>query len=119
MRHKAAHIINMPTVFKYVVDFGLSRVSQKLRDRLYVHSTQKTFHEEVDPKILPKEYGGKLDSGKMIELWKKELASKRDRLLSINDCNLLSDKGIIRRRDKVEENEVLGLQGSFRKLEVD
>lgn len=56
----------------------------------------------------------------MIELWKQELAVNRDRLLSYDTMNLLSDKGIIRRRDKVEDLTGSGsLPGSFRKLELD
>lgn len=77
------------------------------------------FHKEVDPSILPKEYGGTMETAKMIDLWKKELKGKRERLLSYDNINLVSDQGIIRKRDKHHENEIMGLQGSFRKLEVD
>lgn len=57
----------------------------------------------------------------MIELWKQELAVKRNRLLSYDKMRLLSDRGIIRRKNKaVLENGIAdSLPGSFRKLEVD
>lgn len=56
----------------------------------------------------------------MIDMWKKELAENRDRLMSLDKMNLLSDQGIIRRRDKCEDKTGTGsLPGSFRKLELD
>lgn len=57
----------------------------------------------------------------MIKLWKQELESKRERLLSYDSIKLLSDRGIIRRRNKngLTTNEVGSVPGSFRKLEVD
>lgn len=57
----------------------------------------------------------------MIQMWKEELVTKRDRLLSFDAINLLSDRGIIRRKNMpVEDNTGVGsLPGSFRKLELD
>lgn len=57
----------------------------------------------------------------MITLWKKELEAKRERLLSYDKMMLLSDRGIIRRRNKnlLTKDEVGSVPGSFRKLELD
>lgn len=57
----------------------------------------------------------------MIKLWKEELESKRERLLSYDSIKLLSDRGIIRRRNKnvLTTDATGGVPGSFRKLEVD
>lgn len=57
----------------------------------------------------------------MIKLWKEELESKRERLLSYDSIKLLSDRGIIRRRNKNVPtiDSTGGVPGSFRKLEVD
>lgn len=78
------------------------------------------MHKHIDPKILPKEYGGDIPLAEMIEMWKRELADNRDRLIALDSINLLSDQGIIRRRDKVDDKTGTGsLPGSFRKLELD
>lgn len=66
---------------------------------------------------MPKEYGGVMPMAEMIDLWKKELASKRDRLMSYDTIKLLSDRGIIRRKNKLLTDSMSS--GSFRKLEVD
>lgn len=77
------------------------------------------MHKNVDPKVLPKEYGGEIPATEMVSLWKQELAEKRERLLSFDRMKLLSDKAIMTRRNNVSTGDEFGLQGSFRKLEVD
>lgn len=36
MRHKSIHLLHLPSMFKYVYDFTVSRVTQKIRDRIKV-----------------------------------------------------------------------------------
>lgn len=86
-----------------------------------IYDNTKDVLKNVDPQVLPKEYGGVMPIAEMVELWKQELAKKRDRLLSYDRMKLLSDRGIITRRNKLtgcslEDGSVIG---SFRKLEVD
>lgn len=132
--------MNLSPTIKYVLDFAKTRLSQKIKDRIYVSpstniyrstlikkyyshlqlfESQSELHKNIDPKVLPKEYGGDMPVSEMVALWKMELAEKRDRLLSYDRIQLLSDKGIVRRSNNVQINDDLGLQGSFRRLEVD
>lgn len=57
----------------------------------------------------------------MIDMWKRELASKRDIMMALDKMKILSDKGIIRRDSNNNNNTSPGdsISGSFRKLEVD
>lgn len=138
MRHKEIHVLNIPQLFKYVYDFCLGLVSNKLKKRVFVsttsqieyhktkssfqiYDTQSDLHKNVDPKLLPKEYGGEMPMSEMIALWKEELEAKRERLLSYDSIKLLSDRGIIRRRSKsvIAADGASSVPGSFRKLEVD
>lgn len=84
-----------------------------------MYTSKNELIKHLSPEILPEEYGGVMSTSVMVELWKKELEAKRERLLSYDDMNLLSDQGIIKRKNRIVENEINGLQGSFRKLEVD
>ncbi|GJQ77894.1 hypothetical protein Trydic_g16146 [Trypoxylus dichotomus] len=118
VRHKAAYIMNLPSTIKYVLDFAKTRLSQKLRDRILLFESQAEVHKYVNPKVLPKEYGGDMPIPDMIALWKQELMEKRQRLLSFDAMRLLSDKGIITRKNNKAVDE-FGVHGSFRKLEVD
>lgn len=77
------------------------------------------MNEVLKTKVLPKEFGGVMAASEMLKLWKLELEKKRDRLLTFDSMNLLSDRGIIRSTRKVCTNEMIGIQGSFRQLVVD
>lgn len=88
---------------------------------LQIYDKKTDLHDKIDCKLLPKEYGGVMPMSEMIKQWKQELEAKRERLLSYDSIKLLSDRGIIRRRSKniLVTDEVGGVPGSFRKLEVD
>ncbi|KAG8232673.1 hypothetical protein J437_LFUL009917 [Ladona fulva] len=66
MRHKEIHLINMPTGFKVAYDFCKGLLSEKIRNRFNMHSSLPELHQSVDPKILPKEYGGSIPMAEMI-----------------------------------------------------
>ncbi|XP_063237905.1 clavesin-2 [Bacillus rossius redtenbacheri] len=121
MRHKEIHILNIPTALRYVYDFAHNRFSDKMQKRFMIHNSLEDLHKKVDPKVLPKEYGGDMPLAQMAELWVKELESKRDRLLSLDYMQLLSDRGILCRKNQRYHygSDMAGLAGSFRKLEVD
>ncbi|XP_044731779.1 retinaldehyde-binding protein 1-like [Chrysoperla carnea] len=126
MRHKEVHIVHLLPAFKFVVDFARTRVSSKMKDRLSLHNDWASLAKKVDPNVLPKEYGGKIPMATMIEMFKMELDSKRERLLALDKMKLLSDRGIICRRNKsyhstpnAEQFGISSLPGSFRRLQVD
>nr|XP_023028786.1 clavesin-1 [Leptinotarsa decemlineata] len=119
LRHKEINLINVPTAVKYIYDFAVSLMSQKLKDRLVVHASRDRLHEKVDKRCLPLEFGGEMPAKEMIEMWKEELAAKRKRLMSLDAMNLLSDRGIIRRKKPSVQDDEGSLPGSFRKLELD
>lgn len=124
LRHKEIHLANVPATLKWVLDFAKSRVSSKMKERFQVYTDVNHLHKKVDPMCLPKELGGTMPMAEMIELWKRELAAKRDLLLAHDRMKLLSDRGIIRsdRNNNNNNNGMLAMEsieGSFRKLEVD
>jgi len=118
IRHKSLHLINLHKGLQYVVDFASGRVSEKLRKRIFMYSSVSSLDSGLDPHVLPKEYGGTMPMQEMISLWKKEMLAKRERLLSYDAMNLLSDRSIITRQKNPPGN-IEELQGSFRKLEFD
>lgn len=120
MRHKEVHCLNVPSALKYVYDFTRSRLSQKIKDRFIVHNTLEEVHSKLDPKVLPKEYGGEIPMAEMIDIWKKDLAAKRDKLLSLDKMKLLDNTSILKNRSNARKGfDEINLVGSFRKLEVD
>lgn len=137
MRHKEFHGTLVNPAMKFVLDFGLSLMSEKLRDRVQFH-TKLDDQTSVDRNLLPAEYGGKIPMSEMIEMFKLELEAKRDLLLSHDNMNvrvelypeavLLGsaralkvplDAPVEAFEQKKDMFGMNGLPGSFRKLEID
>ncbi|KAK0181119.1 hypothetical protein PV327_003430 [Microctonus hyperodae] len=116
MRHKETHFINIPNCATKILDFALSLLSEKLRSRILVHKNLEELKAAIDPKILPKEYGGVIPLADMIAAFKKKLYSKRDELMELDDMYIeISPKDTC----SSSSEGLCGISGSFRKLEVD
>lgn len=106
-----------------------------MKNRIHLHTSidELIEKENIDPSILPKEYGGDVPMGKMIELWKDEIKDTQ-KIFELNDkmtvnLNMYSEKAREGAVSALKQNfgcatdgqdtNIYGLQGSFRKLEVD
>lgn len=68
--------------------------------------------------------GSKYTIQDMIQLWREELACKRDKIIALDNMKILDDRGIIGRRHEEghKGNKLLvcdSVIGNFRKLELD
>ncbi|XP_057334759.1 alpha-tocopherol transfer protein-like [Microplitis mediator] len=135
MRHKVVIAINVPKKLQYVLDFGMSLVSDKIRKRVTLYENlEEAIAKGMDTSMLPKEYGGKMPMKEMIDLWRKEVLDTRPNLMK-NDkmkvrINMYSEKaregaisalkqGFGCGDQSSGDSTIHGLSGSFRKLEVD
>lgn len=137
MRHKEFHGTMIHPSMKFVLDYSLSLMSEKLRKRVHFHS-KLDDQNSVDKNLFPAEYGGKIPMSEMIEMFKKELAEKRDLLMAHDNMTVRFEMypeavrlGSTRSLkipldspdEAFEEKKDLfgmkGLPGSFRKLEID
>ncbi|KAF3420121.1 hypothetical protein E2986_08334 [Frieseomelitta varia] len=116
MRHKETHFVNIPSCAIKVIEFGISLLNDKLRNRILVHKSLDELKSAIDPKILPKEYGGEIPLCEMIANFKKTLREHRTRIKELDDMYIE-----IAATDSqyVSNDDLCGISGSFRKLEVD
>ncbi|GAB0090663.1 tRNA (guanine-N(7)-)-methyltransferase [Sergentomyia squamirostris] len=133
MRHKKLVAFNINSSLKFAVDFGLSLVSDKFGKRVILCSNLARAVRYIDNNLLPAEYGGNVPMAEMIKLFKKELEDKQSILLQNDKMSVRLDMyppealegslGAINRACGIQKDTVgstfHGLQGSFRKLEVD
>ncbi|XP_043286862.1 clavesin-1 isoform X2 [Venturia canescens] len=123
MRHKETHFINIPGCATKIIEFAISLLNEKLRSRILVHKSLDHLRETINPKILPKEYGGEVPLADMIASFKKELRSKRDQLKALDDMyiEITKDSTCANGTSGQTSNDALdsSISGSFRKLEVD
>lgn len=132
MRHSEMHGCNINPALKIAVDWGLSLLSEKLRNRVRLYTDIKDI--EMDKTLLPKEYGGVMPMAEMIKLWKKEVEAHRPVLLKDDEMSVhlhmyseaARDGSVSALKQNLnacsaftEKNSTYGLAGSFRKLEVD
>uniref|UniRef100_A0A1B6JQG9 CRAL-TRIO domain-containing protein n=1 Tax=Homalodisca liturata TaxID=320908 RepID=A0A1B6JQG9_9HEMI len=118
MRHKSTHFINVPTYANKVFDFFTALLNEKLKNRVMLHKDIDSLKQAVDPKILPKEYGGVVPLAEMIADFKKYLETKREVVLGLDKMKIVINKKA-KFVTELEEQQITGMAGSFRKLQVD
>ncbi|XP_031633047.1 alpha-tocopherol transfer protein-like [Contarinia nasturtii] len=132
MRHKEIVAFKMHASIKFAADFALGLVTEKLRSRVKFFTSLESA-KVIDRSILPLEYGGTIPMAEMIESWKVEMAAKQSILLDNDNMRVHLDMYSMKAREGAisalkqlncassdnDKGQLYGLQGSFRKLEVD
>ncbi|XP_052122932.1 clavesin-2-like isoform X2 [Frankliniella occidentalis] len=114
---KAIHLINgtAPNITRMLLNAFTPLMKAKIAGRIIVHDSLKSLHEHIAPEYLPKEYGGSEEAtlkemgtvlGNFI-LSKKEWYASR--------AWMKTDESL----RAVKKTSEFGIEGSFRKLEVD
>jgi hypothetical protein len=80
LRIKAIHIVNQPKIFNMVFALFKPFLKEKLRSRIYFHSTDRqSLYKYMSPECLPETYGGSVDAPKVSgDVW-LELLLKCDK----------------------------------------
>uniref|UniRef100_A0A1I8PQ99 CRAL-TRIO domain-containing protein n=1 Tax=Stomoxys calcitrans TaxID=35570 RepID=A0A1I8PQ99_STOCA len=117
LRPKATHIINAPSGFEKMFNMFKPLLSEKQQKRMFVHSSKTDFLKEIPLKYLPKEYGGEIGSEEeILEEWEKKLDEYREHFK--RNAQYGTDEKL-RPGKAIDFNSMFGIDGSFRKLDVD
>lgn len=119
MRHKENHLLNVTGGLAKMVEFSISVMTDKLRKRTFVDKSLQDLHDKIDPKILPREYGGVMPMAEMIDKFKLKLKENRDRLLALDEMHIEIDENNCQLITEMNEELGMGIEGSFKKLQVD
>lgn len=117
-RIKAIHILNAPPYADILISIIKLVFKSKIAERIHVHDNDLTsFRAKVPKESLPTEYGGQSGSiSDNWDRWVKKIDSYHDTFLEREKYK--SDES--RRHDcSFGNSDLLGFEGSFRKLELD
>ncbi|XP_073847850.1 alpha-tocopherol transfer protein-like [Musca autumnalis] len=118
LRPKAQHFINTIAGFEPVFNMVKLMMSKKQQSRLFVHGNKMdSLIKEIPLKYLPKEYGGENGSvEEIIAEWDKKLDQYRDYFKRSAEWG--TDEKL-RPGKAIDFESLFGIEGSFRKLDVD
>lgn len=83
------------------------------------HKNLDELHAKINPKLLPKEYGGTIPMSEMIGMFKDRLRARRAIILALDDMHIEITKESANFAGSDDADIAAGVVGSFRKLEVD
>ncbi|XP_072395572.1 alpha-tocopherol transfer protein-like [Diabrotica undecimpunctata] len=115
-RIKEIHIFHYPPYINIIMAVAKGILKKKLYDRIYLHENLENLYKHISPEVLPKDYGGKQKSmDELNELWKEEFITWSDRFDKKTKMRVNEDL----RPEPLENSEILGYYGNFKKLDVD
>lgn len=84
-----------------------------------MHKNLDDLKTKVDPKLLPKEFGGTIPLSEMIEMFKERARKHRAAVLALDDMYIEITKDSVNFAGNDDADMDTGVVGSFRKLQVD
>jgi hypothetical protein len=115
MRIKAVYIINSQSFINTVLNILKTIMKPKLFDRIHV-CQDTSILSNIPKEILPKDYGGDESSLEQLqEILKEKFVQYQDRFDRLEKLRVNNSL----RPAKLENDELLGFHGNFKKLSVD
>lgn len=58
MKLKEVHVVNVSPIVDTIINFVKPFLKEKIKNRIFVHSTLESLQKYVPKDVLPEEYGG-------------------------------------------------------------
>ncbi|XP_052894549.1 alpha-tocopherol transfer protein-like [Anopheles moucheti] len=122
LRMQGIHILNPPPGAQTALNIFNGLLSEKNQHkRIYTHGRDlKSLHDHFPPSVLPKEYGGDLESIDTIaKQWENKLLDNRSYLIDMALMNAQPCTSPRAGGKNGTTSNAFGVEGSFRKLDFD
>ncbi|XP_053962515.1 alpha-tocopherol transfer protein-like [Anastrepha ludens] len=118
LRQRATHFINIPAGFDKVFNILKPLMPAKQQERLYLHGNNlESLYAHIPQKYLPKEYGG--ENGSIEEITEASTKFFLDRRDYFVEDQKYRNNEKLRVGKQPDFDSIFGMEGSFRKLDVD
>ncbi|CAH1104012.1 unnamed protein product [Psylliodes chrysocephalus] len=115
-RIKEIHVINFHPIANILLKLAKLVVKPKLLEKVVMHESMETFRKSIPLDVLPKDYGGnEISLDEIQDLWRKKMDEYADRFDILDKLRVNEDK----RPDPVKDIDGSGMQGTFKKLNID
>ncbi|KAJ8960656.1 hypothetical protein NQ314_006048 [Rhamnusium bicolor] len=103
IRIEAVHILHQSWIFEIAYNFIRPLINENVKDRILFHGDDlENFHRYVDPKHLPKRYGG-VHLDYPVDIWFEDCIKYDDHI--IKELVELGYEGIIKLREERDHSE--------------
>ncbi|XP_069683237.1 clavesin-2-like [Periplaneta americana] len=111
------HFINSSPFTEMFMNISKPFLKKNLVEKICIHSTMETLYEYIPKELLPKEYGGELDSlthyNKEVRRLLEEYSDwfQKDEVFRVDESK--------RQGRAKNAGDVFGVEGSFKKMDID
>jgi len=118
LRPQSINFIRTGSAFVTAFKLANTLVNEKMKQRFKVHGDGfESLYKEVSKDMLPSDYGGNgLSLAELTDHWKTQVENNTELLAKVE--KMKSDESKLPGRPKTSQ-ELFGIEGSFRKLEID
>jgi len=114
---KEVHVINVSPLVDTIVNFVKPFLKEKIRERIFLHSSMDGLYKYVPKEMLPNEYGGQAGSIKDInEQWRGKL---KEYTAWFKEQEASKADESLRPGGSRSADDLFGMDGTFRKLTID
>ncbi|XP_051169298.1 uncharacterized protein LOC127286762 [Leptopilina boulardi] len=118
VRLKEIHVMNASPIFDLMLTICKPFMKKELLDMLHIHTTKESLENFIPLEILPNEAGGKAGPlSKFYEERMKLLTEFRD-WFTVDEANGRVNENLRPGKSK-NAGEIFGVEGSFKKLDID
>ncbi|GBP00809.1 Alpha-tocopherol transfer protein-like [Eumeta japonica] len=114
---KEVHIVNASPIIDRFISFVKPFLKEKIRKRIFIHTNIETLYEYVPKEMLPEEYGGTVSNmDSLNDAWIKILEEYKEWF--VRQEKIKANESL-RPGKPTDYDELFGIDGSFRQLNID